>query len=156
MDFIQTYAWIFWLVLILIFVIIEVSTVDFTFLMLAVGSFGGLIVGLFGVPWGYQIVAAGILAILLLFFVRPPLQRLLRRGGDHARSNVDALMGIAGVVVVDFNGKASNVKLANGETCTAKLAGSPATPLHEGDRVVVTSIQGSTAFVAPAERNSHE
>lgn len=156
MDFIQTYAWIFWLVLILIFVIIEVTTVDFTFLMIAIGSLGGLIVGLFGVPWGYQVVAAGVIAIVLLFFVRPPLQRLLRRGGDHARSNVDALMGMAGVVIVDFNGKASNVKLANGETWTAKLAGSPATPLHEGDHMVVTSIEGSTAFVAPAERKTHE
>lgn len=156
MDFIQTYAWIFWLVLILIFVIIEVTTVDFTFLMIAVGSLGGLIVGLFGVPWGYQVVAAGIIAILLLFLVRPPLQRVLKRGGDHARSNVDALTGMAGVVLVDFNGKATNVKLANGETWTAKLAGSPTTPLHEGDHVVVTSIEGSTAFVAPAGRNTHD
>jgi membrane protein implicated in regulation of membrane protease activity len=155
MDFIQTYAWIFWLALILIFVIIEVTTVDFTFLMIAVGSLGGLIVGLFGVPWGYQVVAAGVIAILLLFLVRPPLQRALKRGGDHARSNVDALMGLTGTVVVDFNGKAGTVKLANGETWTAKLAGAPDTPLEEGDRVVVTAIEGATAIVAPAERNTN-
>ena len=156
MEFIQTYAWIFWLALILIFIIIEVVTVDFTFLMLAIGSLGGLILGLFGTPWGYQVVLAGVLSILLLFTVRPPLLRLLKRGGDHARSNVDALMGIGGIVVSDFNGKAANVKLANGETWTAKLAGSPNAPLHEGDHVVVTAIDGSTAIVAPAERNTHE
>jgi membrane protein implicated in regulation of membrane protease activity len=155
MEFIQTYAWVFWLVLILIFVIIEVLSVDFTFLMLAIGSLGGLILGLFGTPWGYQVVLAGVLAILLLFTVRPPLLRLLKRGGDHTRSNVEALMGVAGTVLADFNGKPGIVKLANGETWTAKLAGSPETPLQEGDRVVVTAIDGSTAIVAPAERNTH-
>src|ERR1700712_5208982 len=116
MDFIQTYAWIFWLALILVFVIIEVLTVDFTFLMLAIGSVGGLIVGLFGVPWGYQVVVAGVLSILLLFAVRPPLLRLLKRGGSHERSNVEALIGLRGDVVADFNGKAGTVKLTNGET----------------------------------------
>jgi membrane protein implicated in regulation of membrane protease activity len=156
MDFIQTYAWVFWLALIMIFIIIEVVTVDFTFLMIAIGSVGGLISGLFNVTWGFQIVIAGVLALLLLFTVRPPLLRILKRGGDHAKSNVDALMGLAGVVIADFNGKASNVKLANGETWTAKLAGSPETPLHEGDHVVVASIDGSTAYVVPAERNTHE
>ncbi|MEJ1230662.1 MAG: hypothetical protein WDM88_08780 [Galbitalea sp.] len=43
MDFLQTDGWIVWLVLILLFVIIEVVTVDFSSLMLAVGSVGGLI-----------------------------------------------------------------------------------------------------------------
>lgn len=154
MDFIQTYAWIFWLALILIFVIVEVLTVDFTFLMLAIGSLGGVIVGLFGPPWGYQVVVAGVLSILLLFAVRPPLLRLLKRGGDHAKSNVDALMGLVGTVIVDFNGNPTTVKLTNGETWTAKLAGHSGEALHEGDRVVVTSIDGSTAFVAPAERTT--
>src|ERR1700712_4707943 len=140
MDFIQTYAWIFWLALILVFVIIEVLTVDFTFLMLAIGSLGGLILGLFGPPWGYQVVVAGVLSILLLFTVRPPLLRVLKRGGDHTKSNVEALMGLSGTVIADFNGNPSNVKLANGETWTAKLAGHADGSLHEGDRVVVTAI----------------
>jgi membrane protein implicated in regulation of membrane protease activity len=153
MDFIQTYAWIFWLALILVFVIVEVLTVDFTFLMLSIGSLGGLIVGLFGPPWGYQVVVAGVLSILLLFTVRPPLLRLLKRGGDHTKSNVDALMGLAGPVIADFNGNPNNVKLANGETWTVKLASHADGSLHEGDRVVVTAIDGSTAYVAPAERN---
>ncbi|MDO9590238.1 MAG: NfeD family protein, partial [Microcella sp.] len=46
------------------------------------------------------------------------------------------------------------VKLANGETWTARLD-----PVHdtltlsEGDRVVVTRIDGATAEVAPKERS---
>jgi membrane protein implicated in regulation of membrane protease activity len=154
MDFFENYAWIIWLVLILIFVIVEVITVDFSALMFAVGSVGGLIVSLFPTPFWLQVVVAAIVALLLLFTVRPPLKRALNRGSDHARSNVDALMGIAGTVTTDFNGKARVVKLANGETWTAKLA-DPALPeLQEGDQVIVTAIHGSTAIVAPAERTT--
>ena len=57
-DFLTDFAWIFWLGLILIFLIVEVSTLEFTFLMIALGSLGGLISGLFGAPWWAQIIVA--------------------------------------------------------------------------------------------------
>ena len=154
-EFIRDYAWIAWLVIILIFVIIEVLTVDLTFLMLSIGSVGGLVASAVGTPWWVQILVAGTLAVLLLFAVRPALLRALKRGGDPARSNIDALMGISGTVITDFSGTAGSVKLANGETWTARLpevAG--ALPLQAGDRVVVTAIEGATAVVVPAERTA--
>ena len=154
MDLLQTYAWIIWLALILITVIIEVATVTFTFLMLAIGSLAGLIVGLFGVPFWVQVIVAAAVAVLLLFAVRPPLLRALKRGGDHARTGIDALSGIAGTVTLDFNGDAGTVRLANGETWSAKLADSSHPPLAAGDHVIVTEIKGATAMVAPAERTN--
>src|SRR4051794_13824908 len=97
LDFLATYAWIVWLALILIFGIIELTTLEFTFLMLAVGSLGGLIAGLLGVPWWAQFIIAAVLSVLLLFAVRPSLLRALKRGGDPALSNVDALLGLSGI-----------------------------------------------------------
>lgn len=151
-EFLTSYAWIVWLALILIFGIIEVTTLEFTFLMLAVGSAGGLLSGLVGVPWWGQILVAAVLSVLLLFAVRPPLLRALKRGGDPALSNVDALIGLSGTVTTDFNGNTNHVKLANGESWTARTADE--TALVEGARVVVTAIDGATAVVAPAERNA--
>ncbi|WP_236720235.1 NfeD family protein [Rathayibacter sp. VKM Ac-2630] len=84
MDAVLQYAWILWLALILIFVIVEMITLEFTFLMLAVGSVGGLLAGLVGAPFWVQVPVAAVLAVLLLLTVRPPLLRLLRRGGDPA------------------------------------------------------------------------
>jgi membrane protein implicated in regulation of membrane protease activity len=152
MDFIQTYAWIIWLALILITVIIEVATVTFMFLMLAIGSLAGLIASLFGAPFWLQVIIAAVVAVLLLFAVRPPLLRALKRGGDHARTGIEALSGISGTVTLDFNGDAGTVRLANGETWTARLADSSHPPLAAGDHVIVTEIKGATAIVAPAER----
>lgn len=151
-DFLINYAWVVWLALILIFGIIEVTTLEFTFLMLAIGSLGGLVSGLFGLPWWAQIVVAGILSIVLLFAVRPALLKALNRGGDTALSNIDALIGLSGIVTNDFSGYASHAKLSNGETWTAKRADEVA--LKEGERVVVTAIDGATAVVAPAERTT--
>lgn len=149
-DFLADYAWIAWLALILIFVIIEMATLQFIFLMLAVGSLGGLVAGVLGVPWWVQLIVAAVLSVLLLFAVRPPLLRRLSRGADPARSNVDALLGLTGVVTNDYSGNASHVKLANGETWTAKLIEDR--PLVEGEKVVVTAIDGATAVVVPTER----
>jgi membrane protein implicated in regulation of membrane protease activity len=155
MEFLTTYAWIFWIVLILVFAIIEISTLEFTFLMLAGGSLGGLVSGLFGLPWWGQFIVALVLALLLLFAVRPPLLRALGRGGDPARSNVDALLGMSGIVTNDFSGNASHVKLSNGDTWTARLSNQTSDRiLVEGEKVTVTAIEGATAVVVPAERTA--
>ena len=153
LDFLVTYSWIVWLALILIFAIIELTTLEFTFLMLALGSLGGLVSGLFGLPWWGQIIVAAVLSVLLLFALRPALLRALKRGGDPALSNVDALLGLTGVVTNDFSGNANHVKLINGDTWTARLAGGDRA-LVEGERIVVTAIDGATAIVVPAERTT--
>src|SRR5689334_3530184 len=133
-DVISTWAWVVWLALIVIFLIVEVLTLDLTFLMLSIGSFGGLVAGLLGAPWWVGILVAGILAMLLLFFLRPPLLHRLRRGGDPALTNVDALLGISGTVVLVFPNGTGQVKLANGETWTSRLGGPPSTDaLVEGE-----------------------
>lgn len=145
------YLWILWLVLVVVFVIVELLTLEFTFLMLALGSLiGGLGANLLGQPWWVQIGAAAVLAALLLFTIRPALLRALRKGGDPTRSNLDRLPGLGGRVHVDFVDEAGQVRLDNGETWTARLdaAAAPAV-LVEGDRVVVVRIDGATAVVAP-------
>ena len=149
---ITSFAWIAWLVLILVFVIIEMLTLDFVFLMIAIGSLGGLVSGLFGAPWWLQLIIAAALSVVLLFGIRPPLLHRLKRGGDPTKSNVDALIGMSAVVVSTVSRTAGLVKLAVGETWTARLAtasGGPA-ELVPGEHVIVLSIEGATAVVAPS------
>ena len=150
-DIVTTWSWVFWLALILVFIVVEVLSLSFVFLMLAVGSLGGLVAGLIGAPWWVQIIVAGALSLILLFVVRPPLLHVMKRGSDGARSNLDALLGLAGTVVVAFDDGRGQVKLANGETWTSRLTdGSGETALAEGEKVIVTSIDGATAVVTPA------
>ena len=149
------YGWIVWLVLILIFVTIEMVTLELTFLMIALGSLGGLFAGLLGAPWWLQLLIAVVLALVLLLGIRPALLRALKRGGDPSKTNVDALMGLGGRVVSSVGTEGGQVRLDNGETWTARL--SPhAVPrdLQPGEIVRVIAIDGATAVVAPSEGNT--
>ena len=150
MDWIVQYSWVIWLVLILLFVTIEMLTLEFTFLMLAIGSFVGLLSGLFGVPWWAQFLIGAAASVVLLLLVRPPLLRALRKGEDPAKSNVDALLGARGLVVQTVSGHGGQVKLSNGELWTAVVpTDSPATSLEPGTAVRVLAIEGATAVVVP-------
>lgn len=153
-EVLASYAWIVWLSLILIFLIVEMNTLEFTFLMLALGSVGGLVSGFLGWPWWAQIVVAAILALLFLFAVKPPLLRRLKRGGDPTKTLVDALIGMGGTVVSDFVRDEGQVKLTVGETWTARVSPAPKSPLQVGDRVTVTDIEGATAIVASTKGTS--
>jgi len=148
------YAWIVWLVLILIFVTIEMVTLELTFLMMALGSLGALLAGLFGAPWWLQLVIAVVLALVLLLGIRPPLLRALKRGGDPSKTNVDALLGLGGRVVRSIGTNGGQVRLDNGETWTARLSPDvPPRDLQPGEFVSVIAIDGATAVVAPSEGN---
>jgi len=150
---ISTIAWVVWAALILIFLVIEIFTLDFTFLMLGVASIGGVVAAVLGVPWFFQLLIVGVLAVLLIFAVRPPLLRALRKGGDETPSNVEALIGLKGTISTAFANGAGHVKLSNGDTWTARSAGTTEN-LPLGDQVVVVAIEGATAVVAPLERNA--
>ncbi|WP_203579371.1 NfeD family protein [Microbacterium hibisci] len=147
MELIQTieqWAWIGWLVLILVFLVIEMLTLDFTFLMLSIGGLAGLVTDLLGAPiWLQVIVAAGVAAILVLL-LRPPLLRRLRRGEDPTPSNVDALIGIGGTVVFSTGAHSGQVKLANGDVWTARAESGE---LEPGAHIRVARIDGATAVV---------
>lgn len=144
------YLWIAWLVLALLFVIIELLTLEFTFLMLAAGTLiGGLGVNLLGGPWWAQVLAAATVSALLLFTIRPLLLRALHRSSALHPTNVDALYGMSARVVTPFVDGDGSVKLDNGETWTARLLGDDP-GLGVGARVVVSAVRGATVEVTPA------
>ncbi|MGN8552015.1 UNVERIFIED_CONTAM: NfeD family protein [Microbacterium sp. SLM126] len=147
MELIQTieqYAWIGWLVLILVFLVIEMLTLDFTFLMLSIGGLAGLGADLAGAPIWLQVIIAAVVAAVLVLFLRPPLLRRLRRGEDPTPSNVDALIDLGGRVVSTVDSHGGQVRLSNGDVWTAR---SDAGELPPGTPVTVSRIDGATAVV---------
>ena len=78
-EAIEQWAWIGWLVLILVFLVIEMLTLGFTFLMLAIGGIAGLIADLLGAPIWLQVIIAAVVAAVLILVLRPPLLKRLRR-----------------------------------------------------------------------------
>ena len=151
---IEDFAWIGWVVLILLFLTIEALTLEFTFLMLALGGVAGLVADLLGAELWLQVVIGALTAAVLILFLRPPLLRRLRRGADPAKSNVAALIGLRGLVTITVSRVGGQVKLSNGDIWTARTQG--AADLEPGTVISVSAIDGATAFVAPADPKTEE
>ncbi len=154
-DFFVSYGWILWLALVLLFLTIEMFTLDFTFLMIGIGSVAGLLASLATTPLFVQILLAAAVSALLIFTLRPPLLRKLRGKADLTPSNVEGLIGLGGHVTAALSADGGQAKFSNGDTWTAKL--SPAVPPQElgvGERVVIVEIEGATALVVPEERTA--
>jgi membrane protein implicated in regulation of membrane protease activity len=149
------YVWIVWLILIFVCVIIELLTLEFTFLMLAFGSVAGLGANLLGWEWWVQILVAAAVSVLLLLTIRPVLLRYMRRGEDPTPSNVAALHGMSGRVVSPISDTTGLVKLANGETWTARLAPESDQRIVDTGAVVhVVLVNGATVVIVPTDRDS--
>lgn len=146
-QFIDHWAWIGWLVLIAVFLVIEMLTLDFTFLMLSFGAAVGLVTDLVGLPFWVQVIIAAGAAALFILLLRPPLLKRLRRGEDPTKSNVDALLDLRGIALQDITQISGQAKLSNGDTWTARTATS--VPIPQGSPVAVTAINGATATVRP-------
>jgi len=149
------YVWIVWLILIFVCVIIELLTLEFTFLMIAFGSVAGLGADLLGWEWWVQFLVAAIVSVLLILTIRPVMLRYMRRGADPTPSNVAALQGMSGRVVSSVADTTGLVKLANGETWTARLAPeAEQRVVAAGASVRVVLVDGATVVIVPVERDS--
>lgn len=146
-QFIDQWAWIGWLILIAIFLVIEMLTLDFTFLMLSFGSVVGLLTDFIGIPVWVQVLIAAAAAALFILFLRPPLIKRLHRGEDPTKSNVDALLDLRGTALQDITQISGQVKLSNGDTWTARTSGP--VPIPQGSPIAVIAINGATATVRP-------
>lgn len=143
------YMWIAWLVLALLFVIVELLTLEFTFLMLAGGTLvGGLGVNLLGGAWWLQVVAAAAVSALLLFTIRPLLLRALHRSSVLHPTNVDAIVGLGGRLTRGFVDDVAEVRLDNGEVWSVGRSAA-GDALAVGDRAVVTAVRGARVELAP-------
>lgn len=148
-EYLVAHSWWVWVALVLLFGIIELFTLEMTAAALSISSLVGLVVSLFSSLFWVEVIAAVVAAIALLLFVRPPLLRVLRRSTVNAITNVEAVVGLTGVVAsIAGPEMPATVRLSNGETWTA-VAASTDLILVDGQSVSVTEVQGARVVVAP-------
>ena len=89
-----------WLIVAVIFIIIEAITVGLTTIWFAAGALVGLILAFFKVPVMAQIIIFLIVSLVLLGTTRKVFVKKLKTGSE--KTNVDALIGEEGVVLEDI------------------------------------------------------
>jgi membrane protein implicated in regulation of membrane protease activity len=146
-DWIGDNEWTLWIGLALILGIIETTTLDLVFLMLAVGAVGGALAAAIGAPFLVQALVAIAVSVAMLGVVRPIAKRHLHQPITE-RTGVAALVGRRAIVLERVDGAGGRVKLA-GEVWSARSY--DGSVIEAGASVDVVEIQGATALVFAAE-----
>lgn len=137
--------WLLWVGIALVLGVIEMLTLDFIFLMMSIAAIIVIPVAALDASIPVQIVVFAVLALLLLFLVRPFIVSHFRKTTKEAATNVDAYLGKNGVVVATVNVAHGRIKVG-GEVWTARSY-HPQMSYAEGDVVTIVKVDGATAVV---------
>ena len=142
------YDWALWLGLAVVLGLVEVTTLDLTFLMVAAGAVAAAGVAGVGAPFAIQAIVAIVVAIGMLGFARPIALRHLRTPAA-IRTGTEALVGSGAVAIERVDAHGGQVKL-KGEVWSARTY-DPHVVIEAGRNVEVVQIDGATAIVYESE-----
>jgi membrane protein implicated in regulation of membrane protease activity len=147
-DWLGEHAWAVWFLVAVLLGVVEVTTLDLTFAMLAVGALAAAGVSAAGAPFLLAVAVSLAVSVGMLAVVRPVALRHLRAGAPELRTGVAALVGRQAVTLARVDGHSGQIKLA-GEVWSARCY-DPQQVIEPGSTVDVVQIDGATAVVFPA------
>lgn len=135
---------IYWLVLFIIFVLIEIITLGLTTIWFAGGSLIALIASLFGADLVVQVILFLVVSLLLLIFTRPYAKKFINN--NTTKTNVEEISGkTAKVIEVIDNFNATGLVMLNGLEWTARAKDNSVIP--KGSIVIVEEVEGVKLIV---------
>jgi len=142
------FDWSVWLGLAVVLGIVEVTSLDLVFAMLAVGALSGAIVSLATNNLAVEVLVSLVVALGMLFVVRPIALSHLRTP-RAIRTGVAALIGEHAMVMEQVDAHGGRIKL-RGEVWSARTY-DPSHVIAAGKNVEVVQIDGATAVVYESE-----
>jgi membrane protein implicated in regulation of membrane protease activity len=142
------YDWALWLGLAVVLGIVEITSLDLLFAMIAVGALSGAVTALVIDNLAVQVLVALAVSLGMLFVVRPIALGHLRTP-RAIRTGVAALIGECGVVTEQVDAHNGRIKL-RGEVWSARTY-DPSHVIAAGKNVEVVQIDGATAIVYESE-----
>lgn len=145
---------IFWLILLLLLVAIEVATLGLTTIWFAGGALIAVIAAALNAPLFLQIALFLAVSVVLLVFTRPVAVRYFNK--DRTKTNVESLVGQKGIVVKEINNLegTGQVSLGGMEWSARSIDGKG--PIPEGAVVVVREIRGVKLMVQGSAADAND
>lgn len=142
----MNWAAIFWLVMIVVFLLVEASTITLVSIWFAIGSLAAMLVSLLNGPLWLQTGVFVIVSAICLTALRPLVRKHIKP--KLTKTNVDALVGSTGLVTVAIDNVSAQgqVKLGPMEWTARSASGEP---IPQGTLVKVERIEGVKAVVSP-------
>ena len=144
----MNWAAIIWLILMIVFILMETTTVMLVSVWFAAGALVALILSLFSLPLPVQVIAFAVVSCGLLALLRPMVQKFLKP--KIVKTNVDSVIGSTGpvTVAIENNTAVGQVKLGAMYWTARSTTGNP---IPEGTLVRVDRIEGVKVYVSTVE-----
>ena len=144
----MNWAAIMWLILLVVFLLVEAATVGVVSMWFAMGALAAMVTALLHGPVWLQTVLFVVVSTGLLLSLRPLVRKYL--SPNLTATNVDSVVGSTGIVTaaIDNVSAAGQVKLGAMEWTARSTSGQP---IPVGTLVKVDKIEGVKAYVTPAE-----
>lgn len=140
---------VFWLILLIILVAIEIATMGLTTIWFAGGAFVAIIAAAFDAPLYVQITLFLSVSVVLLLFTRPIAMKYFNR--DRIKTNAESLIGKQAIVTEEVdNLMAAGTVSVDGKEWTARNV-MDGVKLPRGTIVIIRAISGVKLIVE--ERN---
>lgn len=142
----MTEAAIFWLIVLLGCIFVEIATVSLTSIWFAAGALIAMIAAMLKLTLWQQVALFVVVSALCLLALRPLVRKFFTP--RLTRTNVDAVIGTEGIVQEDIDNIASQgrIKLGAMEWTARSSSGAK---IPAGSIVKVDRIEGVKAFVTP-------
>lgn len=137
---------VFWLILMIVFLLIEAMSVGLTSIWFAVSAFVALLIAFVGGPIWLQVAVFLILSICLLAFTRKFFMEKLKMGSE--KTNANALIGEKALVITKIEPYQGGRVRVNGQEWAA-IAKKIDLPIEENQMVKVVAIEGVKLIVSP-------
>ena len=144
----MNWAAIIWLVLMVVFLVAEASTVTLVSLWFAAGSLAAMIISLLGGAVWLQTVSFLAVSVVLLTALRPLVRKFINP--RLTATNVDSVIGSTGLVTAPIDNVSASGQVKLGAMVWTARSSSGAV-ISEGTLVKVDKIEGVKVFVSPVE-----
>lgn len=138
----------YWLIIMVIFLIIEIITLGLSTIWFAAGALVSYITALLGANLAVQIIVFLVVSIVALIFTRPIALRFFNK--DREKTNVDTIIGMTAKVLEDIDNRNSTGKvIINGIEWMARAVSDEV--IAAGTMIVVKEVSGVKVICEKAD-----
>ncbi len=140
---------IWWLILIIVLVIIELATMGLTTIWFATGAVVAMIASVLGVPVWLQIILFILVSFIMLLFTRPVAVKHFNK--ERTKTNVETMVGKQAIVVSEIdNLQGIGRVMVDGVEWTGRSSDKKVS-FSVGEVVVVVLVEGNKLIVSKLE-----
>ena len=141
----EQYMWIVWLVVFVIAIVVEATTMELVSIFFCAGSLVALIVSFIpGVQWWIEVILFVVISGASLLGLRPLMNRILKK--QKRDTNIDELIGKKGLMIKGCDELNHGELKVNGVIWTA-ISEDDDIAIKENEKVIIVGVIGNKLVV---------